>query len=99
MPKFPGLAARSIPTSRVGAANRPKNTTPEILLRKLLSSASVRYRLHPQNVLGHPDIVVSWRANIDTSITGVFLDERVAKEHEALDRLHTQGRGSWSRTR
>jgi hypothetical protein len=30
---------------------------------------------------------------IDTSIVGVFLDKRVAKEHEALDRLHARGQG------
>lgn len=58
MPRFHGLSARSITTSRVGAANRRKNTRPEILLRKLLTSAGVRYRLHPKNVLGHPDIVI-----------------------------------------
>lgn len=58
MPRFQGLAPRSATTSRVGAANRRKNTNPEILLRKLLSSAGVRYRLHPQNVPGHPDLVI-----------------------------------------
>ena len=35
-----------------------KTPSPEILLRKLLSSAGVRYRLHPQNVPGHPDLVI-----------------------------------------
>lgn len=30
---------------------------------------------------------------IDTCITGVFLDERVAKEHKALDRLHARQDG------
>ena len=30
---------------------------------------------------------------VDTSITGVFLDERVAKEHEALERWHARGQG------
>jgi DNA mismatch endonuclease, patch repair protein len=58
MPRFQGLAPRSATTSRVGAANRRKNTNPEILLRKLLSSAGVRYRLHPKNVPGHPDLVI-----------------------------------------
>jgi DNA mismatch endonuclease (patch repair protein) len=58
MPRFHGLAPRSATTSRVGASNRRKNTSPEILLRKLLSSAGVRYRLHPQNVPGHPDLVI-----------------------------------------
>jgi len=35
---------------------------------------------------------------IDTSIAGVFLDKRVAKEHEALDRLHASGQGLGART-
>ncbi len=30
---------------------------------------------------------------IDTSITGVFSDERVAKEQEALDRVHAREQG------
>jgi len=58
MPRFLGLAPRSATTSRVGASNRRKDTSPEILLRKLLSSAGIRYRLHPQNVPGHPDLVI-----------------------------------------
>src|SRR5438445_7404155 len=58
MPRFQGLAPRSVTTSRVGASNRRKNTTPEILLRKLLSAAGIRYRLHPKNVLGQPDLVI-----------------------------------------
>ncbi len=58
VPRFQGLAPRSATTSRVGASNRPKNTNPEILLRKLLSSAGVRYRLHPPNVPGRPDLVI-----------------------------------------
>lgn len=58
MPRFQGLEPRSATTSRVGASNRRKNTNPEILLRKLLSSAGVRYRLHPKNVPGQPDLVI-----------------------------------------
>jgi DNA mismatch endonuclease (patch repair protein) len=58
MPRFQGLAPLSAATSRVGASNRRKNTAPEILLRKLLSSAGVRYRLHPPHVPGHPDLVI-----------------------------------------
>lgn len=50
--------AKSLVVSRVMSANKAKNTSPELALRKLLSSARIRgYRLHPRGVLGRPDIV------------------------------------------
>lgn len=57
MPRFSGLAARSAATSRVGAANRKKNTAPEILLRKALSANGVRFVLHAKDLPGCPDLV------------------------------------------
>lgn len=49
--------AKSLVVSRVMSANKAKNTKPELILRKLLSSAGVRgYRLHPRSVSGRPDI-------------------------------------------
>ena len=49
--------AKSEAVSRVMSANKAKNTKPELILRKLLSSASVRgYRLHPRSISGRPDI-------------------------------------------
>jgi len=57
-PRFAGLAPRNATSSRVGASNRPRNTRPEIVLQKLLSSVGIRYRSHPKNVLGHPDVAV-----------------------------------------
>jgi DNA mismatch endonuclease (patch repair protein) len=58
MPKFAGLAARSSATSRVGAANRKKNTAPEMLLRKGLSARGLRFRLHAKDLPGCPDLVI-----------------------------------------
>ena len=44
-------------TSRVMSANRAKNTTPELVLRKELSRLGLRgYRLHRKGVLGRPDL-------------------------------------------
>jgi DNA mismatch endonuclease (patch repair protein) len=60
-PKFTGLTPRSAATSRVGAANRKKNTAPEILLRKALSAAGLRFRLHAKDLPGCPDLVIRRR--------------------------------------
>ena len=35
-----------------------KNTTPEMIVRKFLHSQGFRYRLHPKNLPGKPDIVL-----------------------------------------
>ena len=47
-------AHRSWNMSRI----RGKNTTPEILLRKLLHRAGYRFRLHSPDLPGKPDIVL-----------------------------------------
>ena len=47
-------AHRSWNMSRI----RGKDTTPEILLRKLLHRAGYRFRLHSPNLPGKPDIVL-----------------------------------------
>jgi len=39
------------------SAIRAKNTKPELLVRKMLLSAGInRYRLHPKNIPGRPDV-------------------------------------------
>lgn len=58
IPRFSGLAARSAATSRVGAANRKKNTAPEILLRKALSANGLRFGLQAKDLPGCPDLVL-----------------------------------------
>jgi DNA mismatch endonuclease (patch repair protein) len=40
---------------------RSKNTKPEIFVRKLVSVIGFRYRLHPKNVPGRPDVVFTAR--------------------------------------
>ena len=42
---------------RCMAANRGKNTTPEMTVRRLLSALGYRYRLHATDLPGKPDIV------------------------------------------
>jgi DNA mismatch endonuclease (patch repair protein) len=38
-------------------AIKSSNTKPELIVRKMLHSAGYRYRLHPKNLPGRPDIV------------------------------------------
>lgn len=39
-------------------SNRPKNTRPELMVRKYLHANGYRYRLHVRNLPGSPDIVL-----------------------------------------
>ncbi len=45
--------------SRMMRAIPSKNTKPEILLRKGLFRAGIRFRLHKKNLVGKPDIVLA----------------------------------------
>ena len=44
---------------------RSKNTTPEVFLRKKLYSLGLRYRIHADNIVGHPDI---WMRKYNTAV-------------------------------
>ncbi len=44
--------------SAVMARIRSRNTAPEMLIRRLLSGAGVRYRLHRKDIPGTPDIYI-----------------------------------------
>jgi DNA mismatch endonuclease, patch repair protein len=58
VPRYENFRPRSASASRVGAGNRRQNTTPEILLRRALWAAGVRYRLHQAALPGRPDLVL-----------------------------------------
>lgn len=47
--------------SRNMAAIKPKDTKPEMLVRKALHAAGLRYRLHQKDLPGKPDIVLRSR--------------------------------------
>jgi DNA mismatch endonuclease (patch repair protein) len=47
--------------SAIMRAVKSKNTTPEILVRKILSQSGYRYRLHSKTLPGSPDIVFPGR--------------------------------------
>jgi DNA mismatch endonuclease (patch repair protein) len=40
------------------AAIKPKNTTPEVVVRQLLHALGLRFRLHDKNLPGRPDVVL-----------------------------------------
>jgi DNA mismatch endonuclease, patch repair protein len=67
-PSFSKLRPTSSKASKFGRGNRAKNTSPELILRRALWKKGVRYRLHPRNVPGKPDLVVS------TARVAVFCD-------------------------
>lgn len=46
------------------AAVRGKNTKPEIAVRRVLSAMGYRYRLHPRDLPGNPDIVFVARRTV-----------------------------------
>lgn len=48
--------------SKMMSAIKGRDTTPEILVRRFLHRAGLRYRLHPKTLPGKPDIVLSrWK--------------------------------------
>lgn len=40
------------------SAIRAKNTKPELIVRRYLHAAGLRYRLHPKDLPGRPDIIL-----------------------------------------
>ncbi|MCZ7554573.1 MAG: very short patch repair endonuclease [Anaerolineales bacterium] len=56
-PSFSGLAPASAASSRAKRANRSKDTTHEVLLRKRLWHMGLRYRKNVVSLPGKPDIV------------------------------------------
>ncbi|WP_211464746.1 very short patch repair endonuclease [Collimonas silvisoli] len=50
--------------SEIMRAIRGKNTTPEIIVRKLVFSLGYRYRLHGGNLSGKPDLVFPGRRRV-----------------------------------
>jgi DNA mismatch endonuclease (patch repair protein) len=50
--------------SRCMAAIRSRDTKPEILVRRILTSLGYRYRLHGKTLPGRPDIVLARRRKV-----------------------------------
>jgi DNA mismatch endonuclease (patch repair protein) len=58
VPRYANYSPRSAAASRVGESNRSQNTGPERLLRSTLRVNGIRYRSHPKNLPGRPDVVL-----------------------------------------
>ena len=57
--------------SEIMSRIRGKNTKPELIVRKYLSSKGYRYKLHDKNLPGKPDIVLK-RKRIAIQVRGCF---------------------------
>ena len=57
--------------SEIMSRIRSKNTKPELIVRKYLSSKGYKYRLHDQKLPGKPDIVLK-RKRIAIQVRGCF---------------------------
>ena len=60
-PSFDGSRASSPLASRIKRANRSTNTRPELLLRKALRSARLKFSVHATDLPGRPDFVFRGR--------------------------------------
>jgi DNA mismatch endonuclease (patch repair protein) len=69
--RFTRLRGRSVNKSEQMARVRSRDTTPERMLRRLLSNHGVRYRLHRKDLPGTPDVYVS-RLRLAIFVNGCF---------------------------
>lgn len=67
----PGFEGTTEGRRRNMAANRSKDTTPELVVRRLLHRAGYRYRIHARNLPGRPDLVFASRGSV-VEIRGCF---------------------------
>jgi DNA mismatch endonuclease, patch repair protein len=61
----------SATTSRIMAAVRGRDTRPEVALRRVLHARGLRYRVHPRDVPGRPDLV-NRRRKVAVFVDGDF---------------------------
>ncbi|MTV56103.1 DNA mismatch endonuclease Vsr [Massilia buxea] len=62
--------------SRMMAANKAKNTKPELLLRRFLHGKGFRYRIHVRSLPGSPDLVLA-KYNLVIFVHGCFWHQHV----------------------
>jgi len=77
---------RSRMMSRIGG----KNTRPELVVRKLLHNAGLRFRLHVRKLPGKPDIVLA-RYKVAIFVNGCFWHAH----HCSLFRIPSTNRDFW----
>lgn len=64
-------------------ANKAKDTTPELAVRRLLHSMGYRFRLHRSDLPGSPDIVFPGRRKI-VQVHGCFWHQHPGCRHATL---------------
>src|SRR6476660_6112432 len=98
-PSFLGLSPASEAASRAKRANRKKDTSHEVLLRRELWRLGLRYRKHVAGLAGNPDLVFV-RPRVVVFCDGDFwhgrdwdrLKEQLARRHNAAYWLAKIGR-------
>lgn len=65
------------------SAIRDSNTSPELIVRRLLSSFGYRYRLHVRTLPGNPDIVFPGRKEV-IFVHGCFWHRRTCRKGKSM---------------
>ena len=68
---------------------RSKNTTPEIIVRKILTRLHYRYRLQVTNLPGKPDIVIR-KSKLAIFINGCFWHQHQGCKRQTLPKTNTE---------
>ena len=73
--------------SRIMAAVKSKDTTPEMLVRRLAHSLGFRYRLHVRSLPGTPDLVFRRLRKI-INVNGCFWHRHCCRSGRAMPKSH-----------
>lgn len=65
---------------RTMSAVKSRNTTPELVVRRILHKAGFRFRLHRKDLPGHPDIVLP-KYRVVIFVNGCFWHQHPGCEH------------------
>jgi DNA mismatch endonuclease, patch repair protein len=71
------------------AAVRGKDTAPELRVRRMLHAMGYRFRLHPQNLPGKPDIVLS-RHRLCIFVHGCFWHQHQGCKRATVPKTHIE---------
>ena len=84
--------------SRMMAANKAKNTKPELLLRRFLHGKGFRYRIHVRSLPGSPDLVLA-KYNLVIFVHGCFWHQHVGCRFATTpDERHEQWQAKFAGT-
>ena len=75
--------------SRTMRAVQSKNTTPEIIVRKIVTILGFRYRLHRKDLPGKPDLVFTTKRKI-IFINGCFWHGHDCKRGDRIPKTNTE---------